>query len=36
MLWQTIPSQLAKENKKFIYSAIKTGARAKEYELALL
>ena len=36
MLWQTIPSQLAKENKKFIYSAIKTGAREKEYELALL
>ena len=36
MLWQTIPSQLAKENKKFIYNAIKTGARAKEYELALL
>ena len=36
MLWQTIPSQLAKENKKFIYSVIKTGARAKEYELALL
>lgn len=36
MLWKTIPSQLAKENKKFIYSAIKTGARAKEYELALL
>ena len=36
MLWKTIPSQLAKENKKFIYSAIKTGTRAKEYELALL
>ena len=36
MLWRTIPSQLAKENKKFIYNAIKTGARAKEYELALL
>ena len=36
MLWKTIPSQLAKENKKFIYSVIKTGARAKEYELALL
>lgn len=36
MLWRTTPSQLAKENKKFIYSAIKTGARAKEYELALL
>jgi len=35
MLWHTIPSQLSKENKKFIYSAIKKGARAKEYELAL-
>ena len=36
MLWKAIPSQLAKENKKFTYSAIKKGARAKEYELALL
>lgn len=36
MLWRAIPSQLAKENKKFIYNVIKTGARAKEYELALL
>lgn len=36
MLWRVIPSQLAKENKKFIYNVIKTGARAKEYELALL
>lgn len=35
MLWQSIPSQLAKENKKFIYSAIKTGARAKDYEIAI-
>ena len=35
MLWNSIPSQLAKENKKFIYGAIKSGARAKEYELAL-
>ena len=35
MLWHSIPSQLAKENKKFIYSAIKTGARAKEYEIAI-
>ena len=35
MLWNNIPSQLAKENKKFIYGAIKSGARAKEYELAL-
>lgn len=35
MLWQSIPAQLAKENKKFIYNAIKSGARAKDYELAL-
>jgi predicted AAA+ superfamily ATPase len=34
--WQTIPAQLAKENKKFIYNLIRKGARAKEYELALL
>lgn len=35
MLWNSIPAQLAKENKKFIYGLIKNGARAKEYELAL-
>ena len=35
MLWNNIPAQLAKENKKFIYGLIKEGARAKEYELAL-
>ena len=35
MLWNSIPSQLAKENKKFIYGLIKEGARAKDYELAL-
>ena len=35
MLWDSIPSQLAKENKKFIYRLIKKGARAKEYEMAL-
>ncbi len=35
MLWNTIPAQLAKENKKFIYKVIKPGARAKDYELAL-
>ncbi len=35
MLWRNIGVQLAKENKKFIYNAIKPGARAKEYELAL-
>jgi uncharacterized protein len=35
MLWNSIPSQLAKENKKFIYGAVKSGSRAKDYELAL-
>lgn len=34
-VWQSIPSQLAKENKKFIYGAIKKGARAKDFELAI-
>jgi len=36
MLWNSIPAQLTKENKKFIYGVIKNGARAKDYELALL
>jgi uncharacterized protein len=35
MLWNTIPAQLAKENKKFMYGMIKQGARAKDYELAM-
>ena len=35
MLWNSIPSQLAKENKKFIYGLIRKGARAREYELAM-
>ncbi len=35
MLWNAIPAQLAKENRKFIYSAIKKGSRAKDFELAL-
>jgi len=35
MLWNSIPSQLAKENKKFIYGLVKKGSRAKDYELAL-
>lgn len=34
-LWNNIPTQLAKENKKFIYGLIKEGARAREYETAL-
>ncbi len=36
MLWNNIPPQLAKENKKFVYGLIREGARAKEYEMALL
>ena len=36
MLWNSMPTQLARENKKFIYGLIKKGARAREYELALL
>ena len=36
MLWKSIPSQLAKENKKFIYGLIREGARAKDYEIALM
>lgn len=36
MLWNSIPSQLTRENKKFIYGVIKEGARAKDYELALM
>lgn len=34
-VWGSIPNQLAKENKKFIYSAIREGGRAKEFEVAL-
>ena len=34
-VWSSIPSQLAKENKKFIYTAIREGARAREFEVAL-
>lgn len=35
MVWKSIPSQLAKENKKFIYGAIKKGSRAKDFENAI-
>lgn len=35
MVWQSVVSQLAKENKKFVYGALKKGARAKEFELAI-
>ena len=36
MLWNSIPSQLAKENKKFIYGLIREGSRAKDYEAAIM
>ena len=36
MLWSSIPSQLAKENKKFIYGLVREGGRAKEYESAIM
>lgn len=36
MLWNSIPAQLAKENKKFIYGLVREGSRAKEYESALI
>ena len=35
MVWNSIPAQLAKENKKFIYGAVKKGGRAKEFEVAI-
>lgn len=34
-VWRSIPSQLAKENRKFIYGVVKDGARAREYENAI-
>lgn len=34
-IWDSLPSQLSRENKKFLYSAVKPGARAREYENAL-
>ena len=34
-IWNSIPSQLAKENKKFLYKVIRSGARAREYEEAI-
>ena len=36
MIWNSIPSQLAKENKKFIYGLVREGARAREYESAIM
>lgn len=35
MVWQAIPAQLSKENRKFIYGVVKEGARAKDFELAI-
>lgn len=35
MIWKSIPAQLARENKKFLYKVVKEGARAREYEDAL-
>lgn len=36
MVWNSIPSQLAKENKKFVYGLVREGARAKDYEAAIM
>ena len=36
MIWNSIPSQLAKENKKFIYGLVREGGRAKDYEIAIM
>jgi predicted AAA+ superfamily ATPase len=35
-IWEAIPSQLARENKKFVFSQVRPGARARDYESALL
>lgn len=35
MVWNSIPAQLSKENRKFIYGIVREGARAKDYELAI-
>ena len=34
-LWKSLPAQLSKENKKFVYGVVREGARAREYEIAL-
>lgn len=36
LLWNSIPSQLAKENKKFIYRLVREGGRAKDFETAIM
>lgn len=35
MVWRSIPAQLAKENRKFVYGVVKEGGRAKDFELAI-
>ena len=35
MVWQSVPEQLVRENKKFIYGAVRKGARAKDFEIAI-
>ena len=35
MVWQSVPAQLYKENRKFVYGVVKEGARAKDFELAI-
>ncbi len=35
MVWRSVPSQLFKDNKKFIYGALRDGARAKDFEMAI-
>lgn len=35
MVWHSVPAQLAKENRKFIYGVVREGARAKDFELAI-
>ena len=35
LVWNSIPAHLSKENKKFVYAAVKSGARAKDYETAI-
>lgn len=36
MVWNSVPSQLAKENKKFVYGLVREGGRAKDYETAIM
>ena len=36
MVWNSIPSQLAKENKKFVYGLVREGGRARDYETAIM